>query len=679
VATILLLLRGRPPAARPVRTLAVFPFTVRGSPELGYLREGLVDLLSAKLDGAAGFRAVDPRSVIAAAGHVGEGASATPSASARIARGLGARWFITGELVEVTGRLQITGSLFDADSGNAALATTTVSGRAPDLFQMLDALTGRMLAGLVVGRDTALTKLASITTRSLPALTAFLQGERALRAGLDGEAAAAFREAAALDTGFALALYRLALTATWVSVPGGEDPAVWAEAAARHAERLTPLGRDLLTAYLAYRQGRGEDAERLYRGVIEGHPDNLEAWLMLGETLFHYNPYRGRQALEAWVPFQRVLALDSANAHALIHLARLAATEARLAALDSLAQRYLARYREADRAVEMQALVAAAHGDQRTSDAVAATVRHLDDVVAIGVLQAVLVYAQRFDAAAGLITWFAAPRSSPSPTLRYGRRMLSDVGLYTGRWGRQPGARPLATVTDDAWLLESEALAASDPFFAVPRERVTALRDSIAARRPYPAQTPVTQRPGPELDAAVQDYLLGLLSSRLGDLAAARRYAAHLGAVRAGGNETSAVPGLAVGLRAEIARSSGDLRTALATIENFPFDAWWTSHLTHFGVHERFLRAEILHALGREDEALAWYDSFIGWPDLPWIAAAHYRRGEIEARLGHPEHARFHYTRFVRLWKDCDPEFQPLLHRASEALAQLGGASETTP
>jgi tetratricopeptide (TPR) repeat protein len=578
-------------------------------------------------------------------------------------------------LVEVAGRLQITGSLFDADSEGAAVATTTVSGRAPELFELLDALTGRILAGLVAGRDTALTQLAALTTRSLPALTAFLRGERALRAGLDGEAAAAFREAAVLDTGFALAQYRLALTATWTSVRGGEDPTTWAKTAARHAERLTPLVRDLLTAYGAYREGRGEDAERIYRGVIEGHPDNLEAWLMLGETLFHFNPYRGRPALEAWVPFQRVLALDSANVHALIHLARLAATEARLATLDSLAQRYLVRYRGADRAIEMQALVAAAHGDQRASDAVAATTRRLDDIVAVGVLQAVLVYAQRLEAAAGLAASFAVPSASPSPMLRYGRRMLSDVGLFAGRWGREPEARPLGAVTDDAWRLESEALVASEPLFAVPRERVAALRDSIAALRPYTAQARVTERPAPELGAAMQSYLLGLLSSRLGDPAAARRYAAELETVHGSGNEASVVRGLALGLRAEIARSGGDLKAALSVIEGFRFDAWFTSRLTHWGARERFLRAEILHALGRDDEALRWYDSFIGWPDLPWIAAAHFRRGEIEARLGNVEHARFHYERFVRLWRRCDPEFRPLVDRATRALAELGGTA----
>src|SRR5205807_2259198 len=115
----------------------------------------------------------------------------------------------------------------------------------------------------------------------LPALKQFLDGERALRAGLDAQAAAAFRDAAVMDTGFALAQYRLAVTATWVTVPDAPDPSVWAATAARHAQRLTPLVRDLLTAYRAYRDGKADDAERLYHQVIDGHPENVEAWMML--------------------------------------------------------------------------------------------------------------------------------------------------------------------------------------------------------------------------------------------------------------------------------------------------------------------------------------------------------------------------------------------------------------
>ena len=44
--------------------IAVLPFAYRGSPEFSYLGEGMVDLLSVKLEGAPGLRPVDPRALL---------------------------------------------------------------------------------------------------------------------------------------------------------------------------------------------------------------------------------------------------------------------------------------------------------------------------------------------------------------------------------------------------------------------------------------------------------------------------------------------------------------------------------------------------------------------------------------------------------------------------------------
>src|SRR5207302_2529280 len=129
---------------------------------------------------------------------------------AAIARRLGADWFVTGDAVQVAGRLQISGQLHDGSGRPQALTAVTVSGDTAGLFSLVDDLTGRVLAGLVSGRDTALTRLAAVTTHSLPALKSFLEGERAFREGHDQVAGEAFVDAVMEDTSFALAYYRLA-------------------------------------------------------------------------------------------------------------------------------------------------------------------------------------------------------------------------------------------------------------------------------------------------------------------------------------------------------------------------------------------------------------------------------------------------------------------------------------
>jgi DNA-binding SARP family transcriptional activator/TolB-like protein len=657
--------RATPPTTQSV---AVFPFAVRGRAEIAYLREGMVDLLSAKLSGTAGVRALDPRAVIAAAGS---GSVPDNFGSSRIARRLGAEWYISGDVVEIAGRLQLNGGLYAVGGELQALATASVAGDEVALFQLVDDLAGRLLAGLTRGRDTALTRLAAVTTHSLPALKAFLEGEQALRRGHDAQAAAAFQNAALLDTSFALAQYRLALTSTWVSGPGWSDPVAWATAAARHAQRLTPIVRDLLSAYRAYKEVRADDAERMYRTLTAGYPENVEAWFMLAETLFHYNPLRGRPAMEAWAPFQRVLALDPGNAHAMIHLARLAALEGRADDLDTLAARYRALYQDADRTLEVRALQAYVRDDASERAAVARAARVADDIVAYSLLEAALVYAQNIDAARELAPRFG-PEAGAAYIVLHGRRVVTTLGLLAGQWSRDSVARLIGRAVDDDWLLETQVLLAAEPLFPIPRERIAALRDSVAARRPYPALTVPYTTADPGVGPAMQDYLLGLLSVRLGDLVAAERYAARLAAIReAGRTGWSAM--LAHGLRAEIARTSGDLRGALAELDRFEVtpSMGMLHSPTHWGARERFLRAEVLHALRRDDEAADLYDSFLSVYDAPFLAVAHLRRAEIHASQGDGEQAAFHYQRFINLWKDCDPEFRPMVARAEQALARV--------
>jgi tetratricopeptide (TPR) repeat protein len=529
-----------------------------------------------------------------------------------------------------------------------------------------------MLAGLASGRDTALTRLAAVTTHSLPALKAFLEGERLLRAGKDGPAAAAFREAATLDTTFALAQYRLAITATWAVVGGAEDPTAWAAMAARHAERLSPLIRDLLTAYRAYRDFDSDAAERRYREITEGYPDNVEAWLMLGETLFHFNGFRGRSPAEAWPAFGRVLALEPGNPHAMVHLARLAAREGRTATLDTLVRGYLERHEDAERSLEMRALWAYVRDDAVESAVVVDLAGRAGELTVGSLLPVALSYAQRPEAVRALVPALTGSVRSRNQ-LTVARRQFTDLALMSGRLG-EPAGIAMGPFTDPDWSLETRALVASDPFFMVDRAEVAAVRDSVAARPTYPGLgTPLGVTPrgvGDDPGAEMRTYLLGLLSVRLGDTAAARRAVASLRAVAEPGH-AGAAASLARGVMAEVARARGDAAGALRELEQFTYGL--STDLAHWGVRERFLRAELLRALGREADALPWYESFGITYDLPWVAPAHLRSGEIHERLGNAERAVFHYGRFVDLWKACDPELRPLVGRAEQALVRLGG------
>src|SRR5207302_1406455 len=157
VSTFAMVVRRQtpPPSRATVRTLAVFPFTVRGNSELSYLREGMVDLLSAKMNGTAQFRAIDPRGIIAAARQT-QSSGPDIQQIASIGRRLGADWLLTGEMVEIAGRLQVSGTLYDVRKEPHSVMTASVAGEATDLLQLVDDLTGRILAGAAGGHDTAM-------------------------------------------------------------------------------------------------------------------------------------------------------------------------------------------------------------------------------------------------------------------------------------------------------------------------------------------------------------------------------------------------------------------------------------------------------------------------------------------------------------------------------------------
>jgi tetratricopeptide (TPR) repeat protein len=88
---------------------------------------------------------------------------------------------------------------------------------------------------------------------------------------------------------------------------------------------------------------------------------------------------------------------------------------------------------------------------------------------------------------------------------------------------------------------------------------------------------------------------------------------------------------------------------------------------------ERFIRAEALRTLGRDEEALSWYGAFGEHSAYSriFLAPAHRRRGEIFEKTGHRAEAVREYSRFVALWKDCDPALRPDVADAEARLKRL--------
>ncbi|MEP7326939.1 MAG: BTAD domain-containing putative transcriptional regulator, partial [Gemmatimonadota bacterium] len=496
------------------RSVAVLPFTVRGNSELNYLAEGMVDLLSTKLEGAGDLRTIDPRSLLSALAHRDD-AGVTPETGRAIGHHFGAGSFLLGSIVAAGGQLEMSASLFKTDGD--AVATAEARGEAEsDIFAMVDELARQLLGGRSRAPRGRLTRLAALTTGSLPALKAYLRGEHDLRqvkylTALDG-----FQQAISADPEFALAYYRMA-----AATAASAMPELAREAAAKAndlRDRLAPRDRILLDAQRAWLAGATGEAESLYQATVTNYPDDLEAWFLLGDLRFHSNPLRGRSVVEAKPAFERAVALDPDHVTALVHLVRIAALEGNATERDRLIARVIGLSPEGDRAMPMEALRAFAQRDRKAMETVSARLQEARPLVAGVAFADIALYSGNLAGAEQLGR--SVMRTVRDGELRaLGHIVLAHVLGALGRWKEARAELLAAEPTAPAWALEVRALFSALPFAPVDAPDLAADRAALDAWNPNTAQPHhhIAFAAHNGVHPHLREYLRGLLAMRADD------------------------------------------------------------------------------------------------------------------------------------------------------------------
>ncbi len=674
-----------PEAAVSPSAVAVLPFTVRGGDSLG-LGAGLVGLLGTKLDGAGDLHSVDPRAVLSYTARQGT-ADLGPDQGRAIAEYFGAGMFVLGDVLTVSGRLRLTAALYDVRRGNRAAASASVEGPADRVFELVDSLAGQLVAGWS-GQESRLTGIAAVTTRSLPALKAYLDGESAFRAGNFDAAVEGFGHAVAQDSQFALAWYRMSIAAEWLTRSDIARNA--AEHAVRLADRLSEHDRLLLQALVATRRGASPEAVQLYQKILAIYPSDIEAWVQLGEVQFHYGPLAGRPISESKATWQRVAALEPSFFPPIVHLVRIAASEGNRSEVDSLVRRALAlRNSDGGRGagssrseiLELETVRAFVLGDTAEQNRLLARLDAATDVTTYLSMWAVASFAGDAVGAARVGQLLTAPsRSSWSRAAAY--LGLAELATARGRIDAARTALDSAAGIDSRTAAEGRALLAAFPFRHADRAELASARDALAAAPDTPeppAEAAVFLSSHHGLHRHFRAYLLGLLSARLGDAARAARHAAELEALPTPTEAGSLAGDLARGVRAELAAQRGRPAEVTAAFAGARREAWYemASASPFFAQsRERFLQAEALAAQGRDSEAAVLYRSLSGQGslfELAYLAPAQLRLGEIAERQGRADEAAQHYSRVLEVWRDADPPLQPLVREARARLAKVRG------
>jgi tetratricopeptide (TPR) repeat protein len=264
-----------------------------------------------------------------------------------------------------------------------------------------------------------------------------------------------------------------------------------------------------------------------------------------------------------------------------------------------------------------------------------------------------------------------------------GHDLLARFSLAAGRPSEVAPHLAALEQLDPAWTLGTRATFALAPFMPQSPDELLAIRAQVTR---WQRLAPGALLANPDLRVLhpqLRAYLLGILAIPAGDWAGARQAAAELDTLAGTPGDSGVARDLAHLLRADVDRASGASAAGLREIEQFRFAPETMTWRLLFDLHPRarFVRAELLHALGRDNEALEWYASFPDPAviDLEFLAPARLRQAEIEEHLGRRDAARAHYAKFLTLWRDPDPGLVPVITRARQALARLGGAPVQVP
>ena len=206
IAGVIAMPKVSEPSSFDQAVLAVTPFKVTAADSsLRYLREGMLDLLVAKLSGTPDLRAVDPRTMLRAWQVAGgsDRVDIDRAAALSLTRKLGAGQLLEGEVIGSPGRLVLTAQIIPTEGG--AEIRASVEGPADSLTVLVDRLASQLLA---LRSGEARHRLAALTTTSLPALRAWLNGRAAHRRGDYATATDLFDQAIEHDSTFALAALR---------------------------------------------------------------------------------------------------------------------------------------------------------------------------------------------------------------------------------------------------------------------------------------------------------------------------------------------------------------------------------------------------------------------------------------------------------------------------------------
>jgi len=657
-----------PPAAS---VIAVFPFApTTTDTALTRLGRDLAGTVSASLDGLGEIRTIDRVTIMAQTPE--GGAALSLSAAAAMAQRLGASSVVHGSLSRDGGQVRLDVGLFTADSLKP-LGRGTVLAAADSLSALTDTVVWRLLAEIWRYGRAPTPTLQAITTRSVPALRAYLDGERFLVAGSDSHAKAAYGRAIAADSSFWFAYFRYSHPAGWHDKPDSAiKAAYWS-----HRQLLPERERMLIEASDWGDSGLTWQRKRL-EALVQRYPDYSPGWWLLGDQLLHAYPHIGATPEDARTAFEHVVALTPNMVLGWHHLA--------WAGLKMRDTATVARATEA--LLRLGTFPAFGNEDATRGSRTWLALQRRNRLAGplLDSLYHETVNGERdvFETAIGLNGEPAVQIALNQRMLRHGlppedtqtvKYLTSLIWAMRGAWDsalviRDQLVRSPADTVDMLFAYQTAVLAA----WVGAMPATEALR-----RRPAVAPLGLARGPGWVAEMAWLDGILAVTNNDMVGLIAARA------ALKVSGGKWTAY--LDRSLSAFEMALRGDRRAAASTMvalerelaEGSPFFVVRaTPHALLRGV-DRLAAAEWLLDQGDGVQALPllqWHRALGAFDDkIPLAPLAFLLTAKIEEAQGDTAAARYNYEEFLHRFDMPMPPQRRLVVEARDALARLSGAT----
>ncbi|NNE46310.1 MAG: protein kinase [Rhodothermales bacterium] len=647
--------------------VAVMPFSIQGDPDLQYLETGMVDLLTRKLDGAGTLRGVDPNALLGRLGEEVRGLR-DPAEGQKLAAGFGAGQFILGSITKIGSDIQLNASLYDADGTLESEAQTTAKGDT-ELMASIDNLAQQLIAEQLSEAGQQLDRTAALTTESLPALKAFLVGERAMSEGRFNEGTVSMREAVEIDSTFALAWYRLRDALGWSGQLGTAERQKALDKAVEHSDRLPADVVRMVSAERASSEARFDDARTIYEDLVRQQPENVSAWLKLGDLIYHYGDREGYPSILAREPLERALSLNAENREAQYHLIDIAGKERDSTRVAALLDNYGPALDETQIFAVRNKIVAAGRGEDAFLDEIVEAARSNPQIAIFAAVSSATVTedletAQRYADVMRDLAPDNPNLAGPSVMLKFVRGRVSESASLSATMAPADESQASGLALYETALAVTPLAPFSDEHLSEVRETVLTVNENVLPR-PLRDQGP-----------ALRELAAGLVSHRLQDQADIERRLEALGELEYDGEGPNLGYHFGELLRALQAWHDGDRERALTHLDEAHFPLHW-NYANNMIVDEtfnRWVRAEILKEMGRFEDALTYYTTLSGpggFLGLLYLGPSYLRRGEVHEALGNDAEAIDFYTRLIELWEGADADLQPNVEQARASIQRI--------